>query len=181
MIITLIANNILRRKGVNIYSTKNTWKIGLAFSPIVIVPICLSPDISIIGKAVTSIIMAVLGVLVIFAIRYGHIGYRKSFDILTAEDSRVIAADEKAKKEKEEKQKIRDRMSYGNQGPPPLIVHLRKNAEILVVSILIIAFTMVIMYSFNYPFNIVFSIFIIFIPILFGFLYYLRHRHKGEK
>ena len=44
--------------------------------------------------------MAALGILMIYANRYGNRGYRKHFGIETYEDKRVRAADEKAKKEK---------------------------------------------------------------------------------
>ncbi len=179
---TMITNYILRKKGVNIYSTKNTLKIGLVFSPILIWYVWLIPMKTpildpIITRVILSIFYTALGIVMIYGVRYSGMGYRKYFNIEDEEDKRVRAADEQAKKEKEEKQRAKDYIKYGKQGPPQFLIFLRKNAVLFILEIVIISLIVGIMYSFRYPFNIVFSILLLPAPVLC----YLELRHNEKK
>ncbi len=186
-ILTFITNYILRKKGVNIYSTKNTLIIGLAFSPILIWYVWIMPMKApivdpIIARVILSIFSAALGIVLIYANRYGGMGYRRHIGFETAEDKRVWAAEEQAKKEKEEKQKARDLIKYGKQGPPSFIIFLRKYLWLIRISIFYIPIGIAILFSFKYPYNVVFSVVILSFPVIYYLENrYLKNRHNEKK
>lgn len=105
IILTLALFFVLHKKGVNVYSLKNSVKIVVAFAPIITVPIWLLPKGSLLAKAIGSIVVVAVGIVCNYSLHYYGRIMRKMRGIETEEDRRETEEKEKKRKEKEAKRK----------------------------------------------------------------------------
>ncbi len=88
VVISMSALYILKRRGVDVYLVRNMLKIGLLPAQIILLPIWLSPLLSIQAKILLTIATNAFAVANFFAVHYGGKRFRRTFGIVTEEDRR---------------------------------------------------------------------------------------------
>ncbi|MFZ5994262.1 MAG: hypothetical protein ACOYU4_04685 [Thermodesulfobacteriota bacterium] len=96
--LVLVTYYLLKMKGVTFDSAKTQLKLGLAFSPIVLLPFWFHPLLSIRFKVGLTIVSVAFAIVNFLAVHRGGKAFRKVFGIETEEDRR-----EKEREKKETK------------------------------------------------------------------------------